>query len=1179
MLLSQWAFPAVAAPAVDGTTFAADELWNKFGDDLYYTEKNFEKMFHTVEAWVYFDSTCSTANGVLLGNYDQSGTTINVNVGVQAGHPRVNYIDGAGNSYNVRFDNVSVINGKWTHVVWVNNPETHQLSCYIDGELAETKGFFPDFDERSAQQAFVVGGDLRRLNTDYFKGGLKELNVYADVRSAEEIKNDYLTAKVDADADLLASWDFSEGKKDIADRGSYSNDLTYSNQWLTKEEVDAIHGDDFERAYSFAVVGDTQMVTLHAPAQLAKIYDWILEKQQEENIQYVIGLGDITDKNSETEWNTAYDAITRLDGKVPYSLVRGNHDTLKSQTGNVHDQSGVDYFNQLFLKNETFAGQYTGANGGKYEADSLYNTWSTFTPAGSDVSWLFLNLDFAPAADVLNWASGIIEAHPNHKVILSTHYFVDPSGSITNTAAAPIWETLASKYENIELVLSGHVYSDHVKVTQYEGANGNTVNAILVNPQGPDRTLTGAAYNTTGVGAVALFHFNKEGTEIQVEYYSAIQERYWKTNSQMTIDLTAEATRPTRLDTWNGQLSEAPAGSGTAADPYLVESAANLLWMSEQITKKSGASLANKYFKQTADIDLAGIGLPSIGWYYNSTTDMAAFGGHYDGQGYAIKNGPILSNSAAYDAASFSREYGYGLFGCIYGATVENVHLENVTVNGMGTTGGIVGKAAAPSNGSGTAAFNTIKNCSVDADCSIAPVMNTLTVNEEVAYDNLYRAGMVGGICGIARSATIQNCASAMEIVVPGTFTHVGGVVASAGYNTLVDHCVFTGSIEVMDDSSAKTLSIGGIMGLVSPIISTSDVGDALTGTIKITNCVNRGTLFTSVDDLTAASHWGGILGYAGNLPTLSASDPFVMQNCYNLTALDVQPHLETKTENAWARGLIGKGQVTDNKTESIFLTDCYSVLTESGVEANAESLSNTNEFRNQWAHSVTGNYCVVAVDGTVGTKSAGEMLAAVKEIEKALPNTLETVVSGDWEYTENEKGITLVAYKGTATDPEIPAQLDGKAVTTLGEGLFLNTPLTALYIPDSIAAIEMGAFFGTGMKEVTVPKTATLGADAFDADATVEIVNIAGDVNGDNTTDLIDALLLLRKMSGNLTAEQEASFNLRAANVYDANDADNEVNSADVIQMLRVLSGAWENGSPVKLTRSAAEPTFISVN
>lgn len=98
-------------------------------------------------------------------------------------------------------------------------------------------------------------------------------------------------------------------------------------------------------AYSFAIVGDTQRYVwkdyntakddnVADTNYTANIYKWIVENKDSKNIKYVMGLGDITEKNglaknssSDLEWEIAKAAITQLDNNVEYSLVMGNHDT------------------------------------------------------------------------------------------------------------------------------------------------------------------------------------------------------------------------------------------------------------------------------------------------------------------------------------------------------------------------------------------------------------------------------------------------------------------------------------------------------------------------------------------------------------------------------------------------------------------------------------------------------------------------------------------------------------------------------------------------------------------------------------------------------------------------------------------------------------------------------------
>ncbi len=82
------------------------------------------------------------------------------------------------------------------------------------------------------------------------------------------------------------------------------------------------------------------------------------------------------------------------------------------------------------------------------------------------------------------------------------------------------------------------------------------------------------------------------------------------------------------------------------------------------------------------------------------------------------------------------------------------------------------------------------------------------------------------------------------------------------------------------------------------------------------------------------------------------------------------------------------------------------------------------------------------------------------------------------------------------------------------------------------------------------------------------------GDVNHDSTADLLDALLILRKLSGNLP--EEIALDLQCANVIDTVEGENEVNSADVAYFLKVLTGAWKDGRPLALNQYKTTPTIV---
>ena len=73
-----------------------------------------------------------------------------------------------------------------------------------------------------------------------------------------------------------------------------------------------------------------------------------------------------------------------------------------------------------------------------------------------------------------------------------------------------------------------------------------------------------------------------------------------------------------------------------------------------------------------------------------------------------------------------------------------------------------------------------------------------------------------------------------------------------------------------------------------------------------------------------------------------------------------------------------------------------------------------------------------------------------------------ETYTSGDYEYALPDDGtVEITKHPGKGGTLEVPGELDGYAVTAIGDWTFYCCyGLTAVTIPDSVTAIGDGAFF-----------------------------------------------------------------------------------------------------------------------
>ncbi len=284
-------------------------------------------------------------------------------------------------------------------------------------------------------------------------------------------------------------------------------------------------------AYSIAVVGDTQTVLkkdlANGTTYLATLYDWIVNNREGKKIGYVLGLGDICENNTDAEWTYAKEQITKLDGEVPYLLNRGNspHDT-------------VAQLNKYFADHT----DYTDSLVGYYTEGSVENVYTKVTLGST--KWLIFALDFGPKDGAISWAADVIEANPDHKVIITTHSYLYTDGTTTDSSdsnaptggntGADMWEKLVSKYENITLVLSGHHPSTDIVRAQNVGFYGNTVTSMLIDPQNFDAGKNGET------GMVAMLYFNDAGDEVSVEYISTVREQYLKEVNQFSLDLTLD---------------------------------------------------------------------------------------------------------------------------------------------------------------------------------------------------------------------------------------------------------------------------------------------------------------------------------------------------------------------------------------------------------------------------------------------------------------------------------------------------------------------------------------------------------------------------------------------------------------------------------------------------------------
>ena len=268
--------------------------------------------------------------------------------------------------------------------------------------------------------------------------------------------------------------------------------------------------------FTVAVLPDTQRYSQSFPETYLAQTEWIRDRAGPDNVKFVIHLGDVVHNvQVETEWENADRAHRALDGVVPYSMLPGNHDL--DLDGELLTR-GTSLYNKYFSPARFEA--YPWYGGHMDEAND--NNYCFFQADG--MQFMVLSLEFSPTDEMLHWAGGVLDAHPDLRVILATHCYMRPDGRDTRCGQAKglvgnsgeaIWDKLVRKHENVFMVLSGHVLG--VGYQRSLNDAGRPVHEILVDYQG---------LPNGGSGWLRTLRFVPAENKIYVKTYSPLLDEY-----------------------------------------------------------------------------------------------------------------------------------------------------------------------------------------------------------------------------------------------------------------------------------------------------------------------------------------------------------------------------------------------------------------------------------------------------------------------------------------------------------------------------------------------------------------------------------------------------------------------------------------------------------------------------
>lgn len=495
--------------------------WNNNGngltfsrDDVYVVDGCLERVPLTYEATIKIqDDMAETERaGVIFGNYDGKSAAINFEI-YYNGNPRLFFMNSNGEIEDFIFTKVNVCTGERIHLSIVDDPTTRLLNCFVDGILKQSLN--NNRYKECPTMNMRIGTDGRETREQFFKGTLYDFAAYSVERNNSLIQADKVGIYKD-DPHLLCAYEFTGINNYSTVRGiNNKHDLLYNSMWIEDVEIPVAFD------YSFAVIGDTQIMTRRWPNDLHCIYDYVIDSTTDEKIAFCIGLGDITDSNSKSEWELAKYQINRMDGVVPYALNIGNHDSSL-------------YFNTFFGGENNY---YQSTILESFNNNAIENSCWIINACAQ--KYLIFALEYGVPDEVIDWASDIINKNPDCRIIVSTHAYLDRRGFLLDkTNSCPpsiknglndgdqIWEKLIKKH-NVDLVLCGHDPSDDIVTIKTKNDFGNVVTQMLINPQGID------VIEPTGM--VAMLYFSNSGKKIDVRYYSTVKHKYLRECNQFYL--------------------------------------------------------------------------------------------------------------------------------------------------------------------------------------------------------------------------------------------------------------------------------------------------------------------------------------------------------------------------------------------------------------------------------------------------------------------------------------------------------------------------------------------------------------------------------------------------------------------------------------------------------------------
>lgn len=171
------------------------------------------------------------------------------------------------------------------------------------------------------------------------------------------------------------------------------------------------------------ILGDLQTMVYEPNNRMYLVHtvNWLNKMQRSSNgqIKAVLQNGDLTERNTEEEWNFVKSVFVDLGENVPLIYSTGNHDYDWAR----NTESLVKIYSRNSTRINSFPIQESARQAlvERFESERLENSLYSITVKGVD--YYILALEFAPRAEVFEWAVELVKSNPENPLLLSITNF------------------------------------------------------------------------------------------------------------------------------------------------------------------------------------------------------------------------------------------------------------------------------------------------------------------------------------------------------------------------------------------------------------------------------------------------------------------------------------------------------------------------------------------------------------------------------------------------------------------------------------------------------------------------------------------------------------------------------------------------------------------------------------